>query len=637
MKIQKILLLIALLSFTVFSKSQSLERFDKLYSNPPIDYAMRNIMVTDSNYILVGNGYDPNTPEHSIIIILWFDKYGNFVNEKSYGDTVYFFGPITPYGNTLHKDNSGHYYLFYVKTNWDYTEYYNYVVKFNSQFDTLWVHQSYAGSFGVADTAVFRLTNGIIDTAGNIYIVGGTSVTENGDTILSHSSLYVEKLDSMGNQLWLHTYEIGHSYGDNAVIDPQTNHLWIGGVSETRPGVFEISPDGQLLWFHTFETPYWIDTTPIFIEIIPGTPGTVFASGAMLWNESVPRAFSSIIRNHQIYNEWYYDSSFTSTGTLGSSVRPNLVLPDTSIISIIGKGWNIHYPDSIINILTIYNHVYEFDKDGNVLWQRNFYLPITDNPPYVHHFVPDIAYTDDGGFIAAGWGFDTNQVYKAILAKFDSLGCNGYHSCADTAMVLDLLTPIDTVCTGDTLWMNFHLDGLSAPYTFTSSMGDTVTGIYYAKDSIYLYAYNPSNGLSADDSTQYISYDIYQQYAFVPETSWTDTLISLQITLTGAYGRTITHSYNIPVKDCSVGIVKPEFAMLRIFPNPATGGVVNIEATLTNPAFLSLYDNTGKSIQTMRLEAGTHTFQLKQKLPQGMYFISIWNEKGTTVKKLIVN
>ena len=190
---------------------------------------------------------------------------------------------------------------------------------------------------------------------------------------------------------------------------------------------------------------------------------------------------------------------------------------------------------------------------------------------------------------------------------------------------------IDTVCTDDTLWMNFHIDGLSAPFTLYTSAGDTITEIYHPFSPTIMSSPNIT------DTTQYISYDIYQQYAFIPETSWTDTVIHLQVTVTGRYGRTITHSYDIPVKDCSVGLSQPTVAQLSVYPNPATGGVVNISATLNEPGFLSLYDSHGKSLQTMRLSAGTHTYQIKQQLPEGLYFVSIWNGKGTVVKKLIVN
>ena len=332
-----------LFSMTVFA--QSLDRFVKLYGNPPIDFAMRNIIVTDSNYILVGNGYNPNNQYHSEIIILWFDKYGNYQSMKTYGDTTYFFGPCTPYGNTLHKDYSGHYYLFFLKSNWDYSEVYNYIVKFDSQFDTLWTRQTFTGNWATTEAyGIFTLDNGIIDTSNNIYIVGSSSITENGDTINGYVCLYVEKLDSLGNQLWRHTYEIGHSYADNAVIDPQTNHLWIGGVSETRPGVYEIAPDGQLLWFHTFEVPFWIGTTPAFVSIIPGIPGTILVSGGLLWREGICPGFSGIIKNNQVVNHWYYEQDYTNQAN-SISARPILVRSDSTFIIL--EGLKEHFADTL--------------------------------------------------------------------------------------------------------------------------------------------------------------------------------------------------------------------------------------------------------------------------------------------------
>ena len=492
------------------------------------------------------------------------------------------------------------------------------IIKFNSVFDTIWTKK-----IPWFNTFEEGIQSFVIDSTGNIVVVGSTILLESGDTVNGTTRLVVYKFDSLFNTIWRHTYDtLSHGGGTYIQVDTTNNHYWIGGVVNYHPGIYELDEDGNLLWLHEFPSDYYMQTDPMDLTILP-QPYGILAYGDRLWAQLDRASYSGIIKNHNLEKEWYYAWGLSS---YHPTVAVATVASDSNIL--ISEGGGNYYADSIIPLTSMFSYIYKMTPDGKFMWRRRFFVPIDNSTMSQYPIIIDFENTPDGGFVGVGKGIDT--VYFGILAKFDSLGCDGYYSCADTAMVLDLLTPVDTVCTGDTLWMNFHIDGLSAPYTVTTSMGDTINEIYHP--------FSPTvfSSTTLTDSTQYISYDIYVNYPFVPETSWSDTLIHLQVTVTGYYGRMLTHTYDIPVKNCSVGIAKPEIAQLNVFPNPATGGVINVEATLNEPAFLSLYDNTGKSLQTMRLEPGTHTYQIKRQLPEGMYFISIWNEKGTVVKKLIV-
>ena len=593
--------------------SQSTERFVKRFDDGTNYLTLRNIAVTDSAYVLIGStSYFGGIPKAKLTLY-FFDSIGNLTNKKYYLDTNYNYGYYI--GKHLKMSNDGNYICNF--SSFDYSQDISLSIfyKFLPTFDTIWSisfdYHLYMDAYDIAE-----------DTSGNLILVGTTGYLDNGDTTTT-PYLGVIKMDTLGNIIWQHCYDtLVYGDGEFVWVDKTNNHYWIGGKVNYHPGIYELDEDGNLLWLHEFPSDYYMQTDAMNLTLLP-QPYGVLAYRDRLWAQLDRAAYSAIIKNNSINKEWYYAPGLSANHEVTGAA---IVSADNNMYITEGGGF-MHNADSVIPITTTYNYIYKLTLDGRVMWRRKMF-DMYDYANFGYYpGIIDLETTPDGGFIGTGWGSDS--VYFGILAKFDSLGCNGYYSCADTAMVLNLLSPIDSVCLNDTLWMNFHLDGLSAPYTLYSSTGDTISGIYHTMSPTVF------SSSTLTDSTQYISYDIYQQYGFVPPDTNTGTY-HLTITLEGSYGRRLSHTYDIPVKNCSTGVVEPDFAQLNIFPNPATGGVVNIEATLNKPAFLSLYDNTGKSIQTMRLEPGTHTYQIKQQLPEGIYFVSIWNEKGSVVKKLLI-
>ena len=599
---------------SLWSQVHFVKRFQFSHDSIRIDITPRNIAITDSGYYAVGGyyNYTDSVPKLKIGIFN-FNNLGNFQFLKTYGDTTFNYGPQKSVQN-LKKSKDGNFLYLALGHTTNYDSTFQIVFKFSLVFDTIWT----LTFNNLTWLAAYDLDE---DNEGNLIFTGPTGFLDNGDTVtIPH--LGVLKLDTLGNYIWRHGYDTVYGSGEFIWVDSTNNNYWVGGKINNHPGIYELDEDGNLLWLHEFPSDFYMQTAAMNLLILP-QPYGILATGARLWAQLDHVSYSSIIKNHNLEKEWYYAPGLSNTHDAASvktiSVDNNILISE--------GGYMMHYADTVVPITTSYQYVYKTTLDGMVKWRRKLFDMFDYTTFNYYPSLLDLETTPDGGFVGNGWGSDS--VYFGILAKFDSLGCNGYYSCADTAMVLNLLSPIDSVCLNDTLWMNFHLDGLSAPYTLYSSTGDTISGIYHTMSPTVF------SSSTLTDSTQYVSYDIYQQYGFVPPDTNTGTY-HLTITLEGSYGRRLSHTYDIPVKNCSTGVVEPDFAQLNIFPNPATGGVVNIEATLNEPAFLSLYDNTGKSIQTMRLEPGTHMYQIKQQLPEGIYFVSIWNEQGSVVKKLLI-
>jgi hypothetical protein len=78
-------------------------------------------------------------------------------------------------------------------------------------------------------------------------------------------------------------------------------------------------------------------------------------------------------------------------------------------------------------------------------------------------------FTNDGGYIFAGFGTDYDSVpsQRSWVIKTDSLGFDGTYYNGDTTLNVSLEK--DTVCYNDSVLLTFHITGKSAPYGITLS------------------------------------------------------------------------------------------------------------------------------------------------------------------------
>jgi hypothetical protein len=97
---------------------------------------------------------------------------------------------------------------------------------------------------------------------------------------------------------------------------------------------------------------------------------------------------------------------------------------------------------------------------------------------------------------------------------------------------------------------------------------------------------------------------------------------------------TDTASGSVTIAD-TTGILNPELAMIKIYPNPASVSVTIETGDFGGTMDVELYDVIGK---TMRIEenipAGKYMLE-KGELKNGLYLLKIRTENGELVKRII--
>lgn len=617
--------------FCVSAQNTKFNIFHITQWNYPIgNYTSRNIVQNDSGFVTLGGTSNIGTK----LSFYFFDSLGNFQYKKNYGDTMHSYGHGI-YGG-LQKTQDGSYIVSSVRISADHSDTLHilgevFIMKFNKNLDSLWT-KYYEATW---DTIWWNPLNSYVQTCcidkdGNYIGAGASNVDDMGNPVSGASQLFVMKTDTTGNLLWKHTYNyIGNAY---SIDFDNENNYWIAGAS-TGPvaQIWKISPSGQMLWNTTYD--YNLSSYQAkACNTLCLPDSSIIISGAKCRGNDNLTSYSINYKNQQKnWDLYYYPGEFYSTSA--SPVMSVLTHDNNYIQAGLGATWDTSYCNFFADTLGLYYSLMTKNNyNGKVLWSRKIRPPdpgIMDSTGTVWPIPNDIILTRDNGFALTGWGNDTASDYITWLVKTDSLGCDGLSSCDDTAMVLNLINPLDTICVYDTTWLNFELNGLSAPYTLIFSNGDTIKDIYYNQEYIAI------SGPYTDTSLAMV-FRIYQQYPLIV----TDTSINnidLKVTLQGYYGRSKTQTYSFYVKDCHIGIkdIKENNDFI-IYPNPSEGDFT-IEFTESSEGdYISIANITGQIIKVIPLIREKNIYHYKSNLPTGVYLVGINQKTKTKVKQLVV-
>jgi hypothetical protein len=95
-----------------------------------------------------------------------------------------------------------------------------------------------------------------------------------------------------------------------------------------------------------------------------------------------------------------------------------------------------------------------------------------------------------------------------------------------------------------------------------------------------------------------------------------------------------TYNYTFNITDC-VGVEELDQASVNVFPNPSNGSFAFTHAVLQN-AFWSLYDISGKLIQSERITSGSTPTFVNVDVPSGIYSLRIVSEDMQIQKSVVV-
>ena len=527
-------------------------------------------------------------------------------------DTVYFSGTL--------KSGDGKSGIFVYKTNDQLTaqELYTY------DFDTIW-------------KASFNITF----SQDALYITG-QHYNQNTES----AQLFILKSDFFGNSLWKRFYGNIYESGDQILLT-SNNQIVIGGVtnqslsSSSNWYVIKTDTAGNLIWEKNYG--HGSRNDGAVKAIVETQDSCILACGSYPGIENISDTYyDGCIRKIDQNGELVWEKFYRDYAKLEN---PSIVLTTNTVSDIVFKGNEYYFLGSNRDHRSASRgYLMKTNQNGEILW-RKIYYAIDTNTTY--QWLNSFQITNDKGFILSGYGneydrqgYDPPQ--QRWLIKTDSMGMDGLCNTEPDALQVNIDIP-DTVCRADTIPVQIHIAGKSAPYTLSFSTGQVIDSIYYpptfVPQEIGLGLVEMESGGSV-----YHSEDITE--ATISNHEWGECIVknvdfhtpaatgdhNIQITLTDTYGESITITRSLHVEYCHDNIVQEnENPALRIYPNPATDKLHLQLANLTQTQHAKIYDASGKLVSTHPIHIKTTTLAISHLKP-GNYILKIDGiSKGFTV------
>ncbi len=202
----------------------------------------------------------------------------------------------------------------------------------------------------------------VIDSAGFVYIAGDVHNS------LSFIDALIAKYDSLGNRIWINSFDVPlSSQGANAISVDDNSFVYVAGYSSSKCLTLKLDPSGNVLWSRT----YLSTTTGGQMSDVATDPnGNVFVTGSY----GVAGAG----------NDWLtikYDPlgnliwSKTKNGTLNSNDYPAVIVVDSLS--------NVYVAGSLQNSVTDGDaFLICYDSLGTTQWFNSYNGPASNNDNY---------------------------------------------------------------------------------------------------------------------------------------------------------------------------------------------------------------------------------------------------------------
>jgi hypothetical protein len=255
----------------------------------------------------------------------------------------------------------------------------------------------------------------------NSYLYGaGFTVNLDG----SYSDLFVTKLDTLGNLIWVNKYGQVNRNETAITIQEVGNKVMISGYSNegaTADGIaLLIDTLGNQIFFKHID---YLGKWNVFAGCFSHADGGFICPGNVSFTSSVTSTgyqnVGSVTKLNSIGNAVW--TKLYDLGERDDSYGYSFVTNDSSIIAV---GGNNNVPQFHEAGLAV-----KYTMEGDTMWTRT-YNKSYNQSGYIDHFYKGLE-SKDGGYLFAGQSTSgiISGITDAWLLKTDTIGCNPNYSC----------------------------------------------------------------------------------------------------------------------------------------------------------------------------------------------------------------
>ncbi len=266
-----------------------------------------------------------------------------------------------------------------------------------------------------ADDDYLNLTNGNLCRDAGFIFTGDIS------RIVGPPDMLLLKTDSLGNELWRTTKNLGGYERGWSIIQTPDSGFVVGGYTyipgldnSGNPIIVKFDKNGNYKW-----------------DINPGGPLADEEAMVCLDDDSTFMVLTAIADSTYIPDMGYTRINvikYTQNGIelwnrkYGNSIPGNFI---SNIKSLPDGGYICCGGQKIIDTAHRAGWLLRLNTDGDSIWFRR-YMYYTTGYPYNNNYLYDVSQTVDGGFIATGEVFNAppNSLQKVWVLKVDSIGCD---------------------------------------------------------------------------------------------------------------------------------------------------------------------------------------------------------------------
>jgi hypothetical protein len=415
------------------------------------------------------------------------------------------------------------------------------------------------------------------------------------------------KYDSTGNRNWVKQYTTGFASGANAMAIDYSGNICIAGYGSLtyRDNYLTIkyNPQGDTLWTAIYNSPSTNGGSGAS-AICTDLQNNVFVTGLSI-TETTHSDYLTIKYNSEGIQQWTarYD------GPNHFDDEAQSITVDKNGYSYVTGNTEYDYNNHIIGTI-------RYTPNGDSIWTRLYFPPFLHGFEYGNNILLDTALN----VYVTGLGGDLNHIRSNRIIKYDKYG-NLLWTSLDSEYIYD---PYSSILDKNG---NIYLTGSTQYKIYNSEYNSSGIKIW----SSHYPPFNPTN----------IS---YAGFRFL-----LDNYNNLYV-VGGTLDSSILIKYGLLTNiNKTSEIINTSYKLYQNFPNPfnpTTKIKFDIPANIVGQTFLSVYDITGREIQTLvneTLKPGSYevTFDARQPglgslLPSGVYFYKLTTEGFSETKKMLL-